>query len=257
MHVRELDSIEDFAACVALQHLTWGADSETVPVSLLCGAMHVGGLAVGAFGPDGRLLGFVFGLAGTEHGVEVHWSHMLAVREDARGAGIGGTLKEWQRAELACRGVARIYWTFDPLQARNAHLNLNRLGARVIEYVVDMYGVTRSPLHLGMATDRFIVMSDVSDAQRNTPETSFAAGELPVFTPFPQARDTLPAGMLSPALIEIPWDIQQIVTTSPEIARRWRVATREHFQRVLQHGYTISALRRDVARRRAFYEVGR
>ena len=156
--VRSLTRIEEFRACVALQEATWGQDGETVPVSLLVAATRVGGLALGAYDVRETLLGFVFGLAGTDAQGALHLSHMLAVRTDVRGSGIGRALKERQRAELARRGVNRIAWTFDPLQSRNAHLNINRLGARVVDYVDDMYGVTRSPLHLGMATDRLIVM---------------------------------------------------------------------------------------------------
>jgi len=88
----------------------------------------------------------------------VHWSHALGVRESARNLGIGRQLKDYQRAELARLGIRSMYWTFDPLIAKNAHFNLNRLGARVVEYVPDMYGTTKSPLHHGLATDRFVVV---------------------------------------------------------------------------------------------------
>src|SRR5581483_6808097 len=132
--------------------------SERVPAALLKVAQRIGGIAAGAFAPDGRIVGFVFGLTGIENGEIVHWSDMLAVHADFRDHGIGRHLKEFQRATLAPLGVTRIYWTFDPLVARNAHLNLNRLGARVVEYVPDMYGAeTSSSLHRGVGTDRFVV----------------------------------------------------------------------------------------------------
>jgi predicted GNAT superfamily acetyltransferase len=204
-------------------------------------------------------VGFVFSLAGEKDGERVHWSHMLAVRARARGAGIGRLLKEYQRAELARRGVARLYWTFDPLQARNAHLNVNRLGVRVIDYVVDMYGTSRSPLHFGIPTDRFVVMWRTVGAQDRSPVSGDEA-RLPILTPFPQAGDTLLNGdpeRATTALIEIPLDVQRVVDESPETAAAWRASTRQHFQWALEHGYRFAALRRDPEVARAFYVIKR
>src|SRR5439155_9004142 len=156
--LRLLSSVDDCRACVELQRDVWGWDqADIVPATLLHVVDYVGGLVAGAFDPNSILLGFVFGITGIRDGEIVHWSHMLGVREAARNMGVGRMLKEYQRRVLAERGVARIYWTFDPLQAKNAYFNLNRLGAHVVEYVPDMYGVTGSPLHLGLATDRLVV----------------------------------------------------------------------------------------------------
>ena len=146
-------------ACVALQHEIWG-DDDAAPASVLQVVSHVGGIVAGAFAADDELLGFVFGLPAFMDGTLAHWSHVLGVRESARNAGVGRLLKEYQRRELARRGIDRMYWTYDPLVAKNAHLNLNLLGARVVEYVRDMYGTTASPLHNGLATDRLIVVCD-------------------------------------------------------------------------------------------------
>ena len=98
----------------------------------------------------------MFGITGVQEGQLVHWSHMLAVERAYRDHGLGRRLKECQRELLRELGVDTIYWTFDPLVARNAHLNLNRLGTTVREYVPDMYGDTGSPLHT-FGTDRFVV----------------------------------------------------------------------------------------------------
>ncbi|HSY82913.1 MAG TPA: hypothetical protein VK807_14175, partial [Gemmatimonadaceae bacterium] len=102
----------------------------------------------GAFDGDGPMLGFVFGVSGVIAGEIVHWSDMLAVHADARNRGIGRALKRFQRDAVLAMGIKTMYWTYDPLVARNAHLNLNVLGAQVTEYVPDMYGP---------GTDRFIV----------------------------------------------------------------------------------------------------
>ena len=145
IEIRSLDGLNEFQACVDLQCETWGEGfSDVVPPSVLKVAQRVGGVVLGAFGPDRNLVGFVFGLTGVERGRIVHWSDMLAVRPEARNIGVGRRLKEEQRKVVRELGGDVIYWTFDPLVGRNAHLNLNKLGVRVSEYVVDMYGITDS-----------------------------------------------------------------------------------------------------------------
>jgi predicted GNAT superfamily acetyltransferase len=264
-------SPDDARACVAVQEEIWGAKfDDYVAASLLHVATYIGGLAIGAFAPNGTMLGFVFSLVGTRGGETVHWSHMLAVREHAQGSGIGRRLKEAQRAELARRGIARVFWTFDPLQARNAHLNFNRLGVHVVDYVPNMYGVTRSPLHLGLPTDRLIVVSPthVSDSTRsvpgatlNTPTRAASSahrsnGQLPVLTPFPRPGDLaleLRAPRVARFLIEIPSDLQQLASKSAADAGEWRRATRDHFQWALGNNYAVAGLERDSITSRAYY----
>ena len=127
--IRPLQSQADYAACVALQHETWGPGfGEAVPPAILNVAQRVGGVAAGAFDDAGALLGFVFGLTGVERGRVVHWSDMLAVRAGLRDAGIGRALKAWQREAARAAGASVMYWTYDPLVARNAYLNFMRLG---------------------------------------------------------------------------------------------------------------------------------
>jgi predicted GNAT superfamily acetyltransferase len=254
--IRRLETLDEFQSCVDLQIDVWGAGfTDVVPASILQVASHIDGLILGAFA-DATLIGFVFGLTGVKSGEIVHWSHMLGVRAQTRGMGIGRRLKEAQRAELARRGIAREFWTFDPLQARNAHLNVNRLGVRVIDYAVNMYGTTGSPLHLGIATDRFIVELDTTKA----PRSMFVAedrGELPIFTPAPRGGDVLADGdKPASALIEIPWDVQNGALSADEMLR-WRIATRSYFQSAFVHGYRVSALHRDREAERAFYVIDR
>ena len=154
--LRLLHSQEEYAACVQLQKDTWGQHfNEVVPATILKITNRVGGIVAGAF-HEGRLVAFVYGITGLDRERLAHWSHMLAVRPEFRDLGIGRRLKEFQRDLLARRGVETILWSYDPLVARNAHLNLNRLGAHVDEYVVDMYPATSSDLH-AFGTDRFIV----------------------------------------------------------------------------------------------------
>ena len=144
--VRHLSGVDELNAVVAMQREIWA--DWVVPYPLLFVSQKLGGVLAGAFEGDGPLLGFVFGMAGLVDGELVHWSDMLAVRADARDQGIGRALKTFQRDAVVAMGIRTMYWTYDPHVAKNAHLNLNVLGAQVSEYVPDMYGP---------GTDRFIV----------------------------------------------------------------------------------------------------
>ena len=257
---RAFASPEDAAACVVLQTQVWGSAFDLVPASLLRVMIGIGGLAIGAFDPTGALVGFVFSLAGVRAGELIHWSHMLGVREDVRGAGVGRHLKELQREELARRGITRVLWTFDPLQARNAHLNFNRLGVRVVDYVENMYGITASPLHHGLATDRLVVMLPTTPAASpaGPARAHTTNGATPVLTPFPRAGDvTVDIDDTSvPAVrIEIPTDLQRVIATVPDVASTWRLATRASFLRAMRRGYQVVDLRRDLTSDRAYYTL--
>ncbi len=161
--IRPLTSQADYLACVDLQYETWGKGFvDCVPPAVLQISAKVGGVAAGAFEASGKMLGFVFGLAGWKDGERCHWSHMLAVRQEAQNRGIGRALKVFQRQELLGRDIDTMYWTFDPLVARNAHLNLQKLGAQVVEYVRDMYGVDEASITDSIiGSDRFVVRWDL------------------------------------------------------------------------------------------------
>ncbi len=138
-------------------------------------------------------------MTGVRDGELVHWSDMLAVRPEARDHGIGRRLKLYQRSLVAELGVTQILWTFDPLVSRNAHLNLNALGARVTDYVPDMYGAdTGSALHQGIGTDRFVVAWEVSG------DVSGAAGQM-------GSGDGGRDRSGTEVVVEIPQDIHQLI----------------------------------------------
>ncbi len=232
----------------------WGFEpTDVVPATLLHVVDYVGGLAAGAFDASGTLVGFVFGVSGVRDGELAHWSHMLAVRESARNLGLGRMLKEYQRAALAKLGIRRIFWSFDPLMAKNAYFNFDRLGASVVEYVPDMYGTTASPLHLGLPTDRIVVTTPTSPMVSSDIRCD---GALPLLSPFPREGDDVFApGDRHPeaVLIEVPSDILGMTRLSPTTARRWRLAVREHFPWALANDYDVASVRRDVGADREFY----
>ncbi len=238
MTIRPFATHADRAACVALQELTWGAGfTEKVPAAMLLVAQRLGGVAAGAFAPDGTMLGFVFGITGVKDGKLVHWSDMLAVRPEAQGQHLGEKLKEHQRDECRKLGVATIHWTFDPLVARNAHLNLNRMGARVDEYVEAMYGEgTNSPLQGQMPTDRFVVTWAVDPAQVEPPLDTIPS-DTPLVVDASGTEHALPSAQN--VAVRVPRDISALAADDLAAARRWRLATRRAFTHYLTRGYRV------------------
>ena len=266
--VRPLATHDELRACVELQRETWGSGfDDCMPPSFLKVIQRIGGIAAGAFDRAGRLVGFVFGVTGVENGRLVHWSHMLAVRPEWRDHGLGRLLKLYQREAVARLGVEGIYWTFDPLVARNAHLNLNRLGARVVEYVEDMYDSTGSDLHADLGTDRLVVAWPVHGVEPDGADAAvdgsgFESANLAAF------YGTLPvvngvdwddvAVEGTPAIrIEVPADVFAAEAAERGAGARWRQETRRAFQGAFSHGYQVRRFYRDPATNRCFYVLSR
>lgn len=251
--VRHLAGADDYAACVALQRHTWGERcSEIVPAAMLKVAQRIGGVLAGAFDDAGQLVGFVFGLAGVIDGRVIHWSDMLAVRGHARDGGVGRMLKEFQREAARDAGATEMYWTYDPLVARNAHLNFNRLGVRFAEYVEDMYGDSDSELHAGLGTDRLVVRWPL-DRPPDPPDVP-AALERGLSAP---PADPTADGRPRAVRIEIPSDILAVRERSPEEAVRCRSATRAAFRWAVSNGYAVTAFLPDAANHRGYYLLER
>jgi len=165
VRIRRCEKFEDFQCCVELQRLIWGeADLEVEPVTAFVVAAHTGGQVLGAF-DGGRMIGYTLAVVGVRNGVPYLHSHMRGVLRDYRDKGVGRMLKLFQRDEALSRGIRLVQWTFDPLELRNAHFNLNRLGAICREYLPNLYGVTTSPLHRGLATDRLLVEWRIDSAR--------------------------------------------------------------------------------------------
>src|SRR6202161_2299844 len=148
--------IEEFRACVALQKEVWNfSDAELVPLRMFVVADKVGGQVMGAFDGD-VMVGFALSVPGTRTGHVYLHSHMLAVRKDHRNSGLGRRLKLMQREDALARGIELIEWTFDPLEIKNAYLNIEKLGAITRRYNLNQYGITSSPLQGGLPSNRLI-----------------------------------------------------------------------------------------------------
>jgi len=154
IEVRHCLGIQEYEQCVQIEHLTWGEDI-SVPSAIFVVAHHTGGQVLGAFG-EGKMVGFTLAVVGARHGTPFLHSHMTAVLPEYRNRGVGRQLKLFQRQDALQRGIEVIEWTFDPLQFKNAHFNFERLGAVARRYIPNCYGVTTSPLHAGLPTDRLV-----------------------------------------------------------------------------------------------------
>jgi predicted GNAT superfamily acetyltransferase len=152
--IQPLTTLEQFERCIVLQIEVWGySDGDVIPRRVFVVAQRIGGQVIGAFDGD-TLVGFAMSLPGYRDGKPYLHSHMLAVLPQYRNAGIGRRLKLAQRDDAIARGIDLMEWTFDPLEIRNAHLNIARLGVIVRRYQPDFYGPSSSPLQGGLPTDR-------------------------------------------------------------------------------------------------------
>ncbi|MSR07838.1 MAG: GNAT family N-acetyltransferase [Gemmatimonadetes bacterium] len=254
---RVMDQFQDFGQCVELQRETWGRDwTDVMPPSILKVSQKVGGILAGAFDKDGKLLGFVFGLTGLMDRKPAHWSHQLAVTHAYRNSGLGRQLKLYQRDLLLSRGISVMYWTYDPLVARNAHLNLNRLGARIHEYVPDFYkGETSSEMHSGVGTDRFIVRWPLKDARTRRGLAGKAVTDYSKYADSPViGLGGWAARRLGDRIrIRIPADILELQRTDIKLAWEWRKATRAAFVHYLKRGWQVNGIYRDTDGQSSFY----
>jgi predicted GNAT superfamily acetyltransferase len=157
IEIRQLFSLDEFKDVLRLQKTIWGFDDvELLPLRFLVVVSKVGGHVFGAY-DAAEMVGFCFAIPGVKTGGRPYLhSHMLGVLPRYHNAGIGRRLKLTQRDEALSRGITLIEWTFDPLELKNAFFNVERLGAIVRRYHPNQYGVTASPLHGGLPTDRCI-----------------------------------------------------------------------------------------------------
>lgn len=156
IEIRHCREVAEFQACVDLQREVWGfSDADLIPVRMFVVASKIGGQVIGAF-VEQTLVGFALSIPGARDGHTYLHSHMLAVREKYRNAGLGRRLKLAQRDDAIARRFELMEWTFDPLEIKNAYLNIERLGAIVRRYNINQYGISSSKLQGGLPTDRCI-----------------------------------------------------------------------------------------------------
>jgi predicted GNAT superfamily acetyltransferase len=260
---RDLTTLEDFARVVELEKQIWGVGyADVVPSPVLTVTVKRGGILIGAFAGDAeprtanpeRMIGFVYSLPGIKHGKPTQWSHMAGVADDFRRAGVGRQLKLLQRERALAMGLDLIEWTFDPLQAMNAHLNFARLGVVAEEYEENIYGESTSPLHRGNPTDRLVAEWKIREphverrikasgaAAKMTLRTSEIADAAPINRTAPSGDwiETVDVDLSADAkrlLVEVPTGFTEMLARAPELAMAWRVCTRAMFTTYFDRGY--------------------
>jgi chorismate synthase len=265
----------DYDACVELQQVVWqlGAVEVTSAIQMIA-TTFAGGCVLMAVAPGGQPVGFAYMFPALNGGPHLH-SDMLAVLPEYQKRGVGVRLKWAQRADAMARGLTLITWTFDPLQAVNAHLNLRRLGATATEFHENFYGLTTAALHHGFPTDRLLVRWQlnatrvVERAAETGPPPAPSVPDLPrvnevkwqagwPISSEPQLELDAPE-----LLLEIPpeWDV--VCRAAPRVAEDWQAKVRRALRAYFDRGYVagdfLPAVEagRDVGRRRPMYLLRR
>jgi len=229
--VRPCETLEELAACIDLQKQIWGyPEAEVYPLRLFVNLTKIGGNVLGAFAPEGRQVGFVASMPAWRGRRRYYHSLSLGVAAEHENRGVGKTLKRAQRDEAIRRGLSRIEWTFDPLKAKNAFFNIERLGVIVRRYLPDYYGPVESRLQQGLPSDRL-----VAEWWLQSPRVIRAlSGERP------RVEGKEPAAQVS-------WtgDIGELAETNPERARDVQLALRQRLQDCFRDKLAITGFLRD------------
>jgi predicted GNAT superfamily acetyltransferase len=235
--VRHCHGLADLGACIEIERAVWGgADIELVPLPLLAVAAEAGGQVLGAFDGD-RMVGFTMAIAGRRGRRPFLHSHMTGVLDAYRNRGVGRSLKLFQREDALSRGIDLIEWTFDPLQLKNAYFNLVRLGAIARRFLPNLYGITTSPLHAGLPTDRLVAEWWLRSARvKRAIAAATPAQRMP---PRPRGREWV--------RIRVPALIGTLLRKRPDEAARLQGDIRLEFEHWLGRGYAATFIEVDSA----------
>jgi predicted GNAT superfamily acetyltransferase len=242
--VRDVRGVDELRAVQELQRRAWGIteDGYVVPVATMAAAQKVGGLVLGAFDADNRLLGFAFAFLGRMGARLVLYSQLTGVHPAHQSSGIGRALKFEQRRRARAMDLSAVVWAFDPLQASNAAFNLGVLGATCQAYEVDMYGARSDALNAGLATDR--LLAEWLTEGEPTPHAE-------AWPEAPELVETHPSGRRVRAVdgvrpvpgdarrvtIEVPPNIVALKSAGAALAADWQLALRAAFQGAFAGGF--------------------
>jgi predicted GNAT superfamily acetyltransferase len=230
IEMRVLTSIEEFRQTLEVQRGVWGfSDTDLVPPRIQSVARYIGGLVLGAFDGD-RMVGFSLSFPGLKEDGRGYWhSHMTGVLKPYQNRRIGRQIKLRQREEAIHARVDLVEWMFDPLEIRNSHFNIERLGVIVRRYLPNQYGITSSPLHGALPTDRLVAEWHVQSPRVRTLVDRDESLEKEVETN-----------------IAIPEEIGELRSRDPEAAAKIQEQVREEFQRLLDQGLAVIGYRRNA-----------
>ncbi len=256
LRFRDLHTADEYRQVMDLEARVWGFtdlnDMVTVPVFTI--TVKRGAILIGAYDPSDHMVGFVYSIVGMKPPRQVlQWSHMLGVLPEYRNSGLGRTLKLAQRHKALAQGYELIEWTYDPLQAMNAHLNFTKLGVVAEEYHRNVYGESTSVLHKGTPTDRLVaqwwiarphVERRVSAGSSLPVRTDALAGAVPINETHAShswlANTSVDLALDERRLVvEIPMGFTEMQREAPALALEWRMQTREIFETYFRQGYRV------------------
>jgi predicted GNAT superfamily acetyltransferase len=269
VRIRPAESHRDFEGCVAVQQAVWGV--EVTPALQMIATTFAGGSLFVAESEGGPMAGFAYAFPAIRGGVPHLHSDMLAVLPEYRKQGVGVRLKWAQRDDALVRGLSLITWTFDPLEARNAHLNLRRLGGTGAEFLENFYGITASALHHNLPTDRLVVRWDLGSdrvvalAGQAEPPPSVPTPSLPKINEvkwqagWPVSSEPRIDLEEPELLLEIPPDFDILCQAAPRVAEDWHRKTRTALKAYFGRKYVAADLAptEERGRRRPFYVLRR
>ncbi len=253
IEIRDLTTLDEFRQVIELEQHVWGYPdaAEAIPLPLLAAGVRRGAVVLGAF-DDARMAGATYSFPAIKDRCTIHWSHMLGVRDQHRDRGVGRLLKLAQRERVLAMGIDVIEWTFDPLQAANAHFNFVRLGVFVEEYEVNVYGESASPLWQSSESDRFVARWELRTphVERRLSGRGPIIRSIEAVSAVPVLEAVCVAQRVEPGapnleeeggrlLVEVPAAFAPIQRSDPGLARQWRAATRAVFTAYLSRGYRV------------------
>lgn len=243
----ELHTMSEMTQAAALIDRVWRPDGGAAMVApnLLKVLSRCGGYVAGAF-RGGRMAGACVGLL-SELGLH---SHIAAVEDRLRGAGLGRAIKLDQRAWALSRGIGTVTWTYDPLISRNAYFNLAKLGAVAAEYLTDYYGAMNDKVNAGGPTDRILVRWDLASthvlrALESGTAVPAVDGAAVALDADHDGRPILGRRDMRRLLVGIPPDAEALRATDPDLAAQWRPALRDVLGGLMAHGGRVTGFTRD------------
>jgi len=242
VELRPIATLGDADQLLRVMHATWEGHG-SFPREVVRALADSGNVPYGAFDRE-ELIGYVLGWAGVgpEDGLHVH-SHMLAAVPDRRHRGVGYALKLAQRAQALDQGIVIVRWTFDPLVARNALLNLHKLGAIADRFDRDHYGEMADAVNVGERSDRFTIRWDL---EREPGPRELGSGDVVL-----AAGGSRPGAVRSPtgpvALVEVPVEYGDMRSTDPDAALAWRDASAEAIEACLSAGLVAAGFDRTAS----------
>lgn len=235
-----LEKIELLRECVELQRQAWGfSDEDLLPVRMLVVCNKIGGQVFGALDSNHKVLGFLNAFPGFRDGQVYLHSQMMGVLPEYQNLGIGKQLKLAQRQEALKRRISRIEWTFDPFAFRNAHFNIESLGAICRRFHVNAYGVTSSQFQAGLPTDRLVAEWHVESTRvkARISSRSFKRRESEFVS------------------VEMPLDAGKLRSEDPESALKLQLDVRQQLLNLMAEGYCVTRFEIDPTRRKARYSL--